>query len=213
MSLKTSMALLFAATGLLLTNAALAHPEHENDSLKMDVYVHQSGTQVEALVRTPLSMFRNVGLPLRGPGYVDTAAFYEIDPHATGDATYAERAANAVNKAFSISVDDRDLTLETRQVRVTPPDDSSFEAFETALETISVEADPRRDIDQNNGYIDTLLEGALPEPDVELSIKPLLAIYGEALTFSVHYLRNGESVRAFDLHGGSAGTPLNQPLN
>lgn len=210
MSLKAHMTLV-AVTGLLLTNTALAHPEHEHDGLTMNFYVHQNGAQVEALVRTPLTMFQNVGLPLHGPNYVDTTAFYEIDPHAEGDATYAERAANAVNKAFTISFDDRELVLETREVRVAPPHDTSFDSFETAAEKITLEAEPHQNIDQNHGYIDTLLAGELPEPDAELSITPLLAIYGHHLTISVHYLHNGESVRAFHIHGDSRNTPLDEP--
>lgn len=198
--------------GFLLETPALAHPEHVRDRYEIKVFFRQKASEVEVLVRTPLYMFQNFGLPIRGAGYIDLDAFDRVDPHAEGDATYAERAANAVNKAFTIYANGNPVSLTTQAIRVAAPDDSSFENYKTARQKVQSGDKPPDPVKYDDGYIDTLFETELLKDNVDLYFQPGLPGYGEKLTMQVHYIGDGETERVFSLHGDGNRTLVSRDI-
>lgn len=198
--------------GFLLETPALAHPEHVRDRFEIKVFFHQKATEVEVLVRTPLYMFRNFGLPIRGRGYIDLDAFDRVDPYAEGDATYAERAANAVNKAFTIYANGNPISLATQAIRVAAPDDSSFENYKTARHNVQSGEKTREPVKYDDGYIDTLFEKEILNENVDLHFQPNLPSYGEKLTIEVHYIGDNGKERVYSLHGDGRRTLVSHDI-
>ena len=92
-----ALAALFAATGVV------AHPDHREGDLFIDVLVGQEADRVDVHMSTPLDLLSGVGLPLAGASYGDAIAFREPDPIVGVGRTHEERAVAAVERRSASS--------------------------------------------------------------------------------------------------------------
>lgn len=204
---------MLVAVLLLSGNAARAHPEHLPETINVNVYVNQRRGQVELLVRTPLFLFTDIGLPLRGPGYVDIRAFQRVDPYAGDGATYAERAANAVAKVMTLYAGGRAIDLGTRSVQLAEHTNAAFADFGSAKDhVLSGLPNPGKNIDHRHGFVDVYFVTDLPKDTVQLDFEPSVGLaLGERMSFHVDYGRRGVMVGALEINGDESRVSLLPP--
>ena len=147
---------IFAATGVL------AHPDHREGDLFIDVLVSRGTDRVDVLMRTPLDLLSGVGLPLIGASYVDVIAFREPDTIVGDGRTYEERAVSAVRSAFRLEQDGVAVPLLVHSARLAPGDGSASDAFDATRMTAEGEpADPKPLIDARHGFLVVHFTGAV----------------------------------------------------
>jgi len=172
------LALIALASVLALgATAARAHLEDMPEALRMTVHVHRDGAELGVLVRTPLLLLTNVGLPLRGEDSVDVDAFYADDPIVPGDATYAERASRAVLRALRLTAGGAVVELEADAVALVTADDeapATFAAGRRRVRARSSATDTGADIRHHHGYLDVLASATLPADGGGLTLTPVV---------------------------------------
>ena len=192
----------FCALALLVRAApAGAHPEHMPEHFDIDLLVQRDGGRLELLVRTPLFLFQNVGLPLRGHATVDATALHTNDPHADGDATYAERAANAVAEAIALYAGGERVTLTAHDVQLAQHSNRAFDSYATARAHVTGEP-PAADVqvDRNRGYLDVRFTGSA-EAGAPLAFAPRIApAIRDSTTFRVG-VRGADGLRRMTVPG------------
>lgn len=191
-------ALMAALALAVLAGTARAHDVPN----RMDVhaFLKQDGRQVEMVARVPLALLLNVGLPKRGPGYI------EID----GVQPDLERAAAAVSKALRLYADDALVDLRVRGVQLAQPSNRAFESFESARSHVNQPLPPpSENIFWNQGYFDVAFGGTLVAPDADLAIEPWIApgLSGRISLF-LRYITEG-TVTAYRLDGARERLYLN----
>ncbi|PWG65838.1 hypothetical protein [Sediminicurvatus halobius] len=187
-------------------SAVDAHPEHLPEHFVIDVHVRLAGEQVEVLVRTPLFLFANVGLPLRGEGHVDIRAFHSVDPHVEGDLTYAQRAANAVESAIRLSSAGELIELTTHDVRLSREENTAFGSYEQARTQVGA-GRQTREVHHSRGFVDVRFVGWREHEDA-LAFTPTIspALAGRT-TFRVT-VNGGGRVRTHEIAGDGAAVRL-----
>lgn len=196
------IAVVAALTGA--SGGARAHMEDMPETLRMTVHVQRHGSTLEVLIRTPLILLTNVGLPLRGAHDVDAVAFHEDDPIVPGDATYAERASRAVLRAIRIAAGSTPLRLEAQRVALAPEEDATFTT--TIDDGAASAASTRTAVHHHRGYLDVLAHAPLPARSGELALTPIVGpALAERLVLEVHE-RIGASAMQTHVIDGARGT-------
>jgi len=205
------IAVVLASTGA--SGVARAHMENMPETLRMTVHVQRHGATLEVLIRTPLILLTNVGLPLRGDHDVDAVAFYEDDPHVPGDATYAERASQAVLRAIRIDAGSTRLPLEAERVRLAPEDDAAFTTIDGGAEPASSSASAAwtgPPVHHHRGYLDILAHASLPARTGELALTPVVGpALAERLVLEVRERIGASEVRTHVLDDARGTLRLN----
>ena len=201
------IAVVLASTGA--SGVARAHMEDMPETLRMTVHVQRHGATLEVLIRTPLILLTNVGLPLRGDHDVDAVAFYEDDPHVPGDATYAERASQAVLRAIRIDAGSTPLPLEAQRVALAPEDDAAFTIVGEGAEPASA-AWTATPVHHHRGYLDILAHAPLPAQTGELALTPVVGpALAERLVLEVRERIGASEVRTHVLDDARGTLRLN----
>lgn len=150
------------------------HQEERPQSLEMTIYsrVQAGGDQLELLVRTPLYLLTSVGLPLRGEHQVDARALDREDPHAPGDATYAERASAAILKAIGITSGREPVRFSRTDLILSPRGNAAFAEYAAAKQHVRRGlAGSDNGVELHNGYLDLRAVAELPESAGPLRFK------------------------------------------
>jgi len=182
---------------------ARAHLEDMPNELRMTIHVQRHGAVVEALIRTPLVLLSNVGLPLYGEHSVDAVAFYEDDPHVAGEASYAERASRAVLHAIRITANSAPLSFEVQRV-VLAPEGRNVLATADSEPSSSVKGDPQGAIHHHRGYLDILAHAQDPRQATSLALTPMLGpALAERVVLEVKEAIGDKGIQTHVLHPAS----------
>jgi hypothetical protein len=176
---------------------ALCRPAPAHDlpgEMLITGYVKPAGERLALLLRIPLALFEGVGLPKRGPGYLDLANIEEG----------LDRSALAVARAFVLHEDGERIAPERALVRVAQPSDQSFASFEQARAHILGPPLPdETNVFWNQGNLDFYLDYAIASPDSSfaLDIRAAPGLAG-LLKLRIEFLPPHGAPRSFDVHGG-----------
>jgi hypothetical protein len=165
---------LVLAVLLNLPGQAHGHQEERPQSLEMTIYsrVQAGGDRLELLVRTPLFLLTNVGLPLKGEHQVDPRALDREDPHAPGDATYAERASAAILKAIGITSGREPVRFSRTDLILSARGNAAFAEYADAKQHVRRGLAGSDDgVDLHHGYLDLRAIADLPESRGPLRFK------------------------------------------
>lgn len=177
---------------LLIVPPALAH-DIPNQIL-LHAFVKPESGRLHFLVRIPLIMLASIGLPKRGPGYLDLP---RIDDGL-------ETAAAATAKEIHLFENGTRLTPARARTRISQPSDRSFESYAEALAQIEGPKLPEEtNVFWNQGYFDAHLEYPIrsERSDFSLDIRLFPGLSGRVKTI-VRYMTPDGSTRAYQVHGG-----------
>lgn len=187
-----------AMLGVSLALALAAAPARGHDvpgEMRVHAFAKVEGERLHVLVRLPLALLLNLGLPKRGPGYLDLARAEEG----------LARAVVATSRDLEFLEGGRRLPLASGRGRVSPPSDRSFETWETARALLAGPPLPESaDVFWNQGYFDAWLEYELRSP------RPALAVdfhvtpgMGDRLKLDLRQLSPDGAVRAYEVPTGA----------
>jgi hypothetical protein len=150
--------------------------------------------RLRLLVRMPLDLLVGVGLPKRGPGYLDLA---RIDDRL-------KQAAAAAGRQIELREDGILLVPTTRQVRVSLLSDRSFGSYASAAAHLRGPRLPdSTDLFWNQGFFDAEFEygmrSSAPNLSIHVNVAPEL---GRRLRLQLELLPANEPARSFALIGG-----------
>lgn len=179
----------------LLPKAATAHDIPAQ--VTMHGFVKPEGERLHVIVRIPLILLLNMGMPKWGPGYLDLA---RIDDKLA-------KTAEVVAREFVFFEDSVQLMPEgLAATRISEPSDPSFETFETARRNVlgpPLPVDTR--VFWNQGYFDAYLRYPIRSEDSGFSIEMRLSPgLGDRLKMVLRYITAAGTTRAFDFHAGAA---------
>jgi len=183
-------AALLIALAIAVPSVLSAH-EIPNDAL-IQSFVKASGQQLTLLVRVPLIAMRDMTWRYKDQDVLDL-----------------ERSAQALRDATTLWVGDDVSIFENGKklgpqtmvaVRATPPDDRSFESFDSALSLLSV---PQRDVNVSvpTGYLDILFTYPIESAGSRFSIEPRWGRLGQRSVTTVRLMLPNDTVRAFEFRG------------
>ncbi len=116
---------------------------------RLHAFVRADGDRLHVLLRMPLAMLMNAGLPKQGPGYI---ALNHVDEGIA-------RAVRSIDAEMRWSEDGRPLTLADSTSRISLPSDTSFGSYESARALIHGPRLPETSyVFWNQGYLDMHLE-------------------------------------------------------
>jgi hypothetical protein len=194
MSKHTRVAVCLAALlGLsLLSNPAPAH-DIPNEII-VQSFVKPESDRLPFLVRIPLVMLQSMGLPKRGPGYLDLARI--------GDGL--NKAAQAVTRDIQLYEDGTRLTPGRVQTRVSQPSERLFETFEQARTHITGPKLPEStNVFWNQGFFDAYLSYPIRSDRSEFSLDMQMApALSGRLKMTVRFMPPEGFTRAYEIHGG-----------
>lgn len=162
----------------------------------MHGFVKPDGERLHVIVRIPLIMLLNMGLPKWGPGYLDLARIDEK----------LGKTAEVVAREFLFIEDGVQLTPEgLAETRISEPSDPSFETFETARKNILGPPLPEETkVFWNQGYFDAYLRYPIRSEQSGFSIDMRLSPgLGDRLKMILRYITPEGSTRAFNFHAGA----------
>lgn len=163
---RLRMARMLAAAAVAAALAPAAGAHDVPDRMDVHAFLKQDGRQVELVVRTPLALLQSIGLPKRGPGYLDLA---RVEPHLA-------RAASAVAAALPLYADGERVRLRRTGTQLARPANGAFAAFASAKSHVQGPLPPAStNIFWNQGYFDVAFAGTLPAADAALAIEPAIA--------------------------------------
>ena len=165
--------LLALALTLVLPRYIYGHQEERPENLQMTVFarLQGGGERMEILVRTPLYLLINVGLPLQAEHQVDSEAFSREDPHVAGDATYAQRASAAVLKAIEVSYGGAPIRFSANSLTLSSSGNAAFSRYETAITHVrrGLEGSDNS-VGMHRGYLDLRAIADLPARQGDLRL-------------------------------------------
>jgi HupE / UreJ protein len=184
---------LLAATLLpALIPAARAHDIP--DEILLRGYVKPEAQQLHFLVRVPLAYLHSIGLPKRGPGYLDLAG---IDEELT-------QAAVAVARELVLHENGVRLRPDRAEMRISQPSEDAFGSFEEARAHIAGPKLPEStNVFWNQGYFDAHLKYPIASADSEFAIDMATgAGLSGRLKLFVDFLPPDGPARTYEVHGG-----------
>jgi hypothetical protein len=163
--LHATLALLLVV-GLL--GPAVAHDLP--DELEITVLIEPGEGRVAAAYRVPLALLEGIGLPKRGPGYLDLGALDEP----------LERAAAALVREIALFADGQELVPDRVASRISLPSEDAFGSLAGAREhVLGPPLPPTTNVFWNQGYFDAYAEfpvpGAAPSYALDIRVAPGLA--------------------------------------
>lgn len=164
------------------------------DEIILRAFVKPAGERLHFLVRIPLSMLLNIGLPKRGPGYLDLAHIDES----------LERAAAATAREVALYEDGTLLVSDAARARISQPSEDAFGSYAEAAAHIAGPPLPvTTNVFWNQGYFDVHLTYpiASDEASFALDMQAGAALSNRTKLF-VRFLPPGGAVRAYEVHGG-----------
>ena len=152
------------------------------------------------VVRVPLSLLSTLGLPKRGPGYLDLA---RIDDSLM-------KAAALAGRQIELFEDSTPLVPTTREARIAVLSDRSFQSYDTALAHLRGPRLPiETDLFWNQGFFDAEIEypvrSSRPDLWIRVNVAPEL---GHRIKLRLEFLPASGPARFYELPGGSGRIPL-----
>jgi hypothetical protein len=201
----TIRALLAAALACLATllgpSAALGHDVPVD--VTMVAFIKPAGDRVTMVVRLPAAAIASSSI-LFGGIVVPTGADGSID--MTRAKAPLLDAAGIVADLLPVYEGDRRLPLLTvRGVRLSPPDDRSFAAYDLALAR-ATGAGPATDagLGPGQGFFDAALEYRVDSDRSEFSLEPNVTALAQRVLVALRFLPAGsDGVRAYEVSGDS----------
>ena len=164
------------------------------DEIVLRAFVKPEGTRLDFLVRVPLSMLLNIGLPKRGPGYLDLA---RLDDGLS-------RAAAASARELVLYENGAQLAPASAKARISQPSEDVFGSYEEAVAHIAGPPLPETaNVFWNQGYFDLHLEYPITAEDSSFALDMLAgAALSERTKLFVQFLLPDGATRAYEVHGG-----------
>lgn len=189
------IALLLAGLGLALSFATGASRAHDvPNQILVQSFVRPAGERLHVLLRVPLAMLENAGLPKRGPGYLDL-------PQVAGRLDEVTRALAA---RFVLMADGRDLVPETVAARISQLSERVFESYEQAYAHVTGPPLPAAtNVFWNQGYLDAHLVYPIASERAQFALDMRLGGLAPLVTLVVRFLPPGGEVRAYQIHAGA----------
>jgi hypothetical protein len=192
-SLRALTAVVLAvAVGALLPAPAAGHDVP--DQIILRAFVKPEGERLHFLVRVPLSMLLNIGLPKRGPGYLDLALVDEG----------LQRAAAAAAREMVLHENGTPLVPVAAASRISRPSEDAFGSFEEAAAHIAGPPLPETaNVFWNQGYFDLHLQYPIADEGSRfaLDMRAGAALASRTKLF-VDFLPPDGPGRTFEVHGG-----------
>ena len=185
---------------LLALSAALAfapRPAAAHDvpaDVVVQAFLKPEGQRLRLLVRAPMGALRDVGLPTRGPVYLDLALV---------DTSLREAAKLWIADEIELYEDDARLPApQIVAARVSLPSDGSFGSYEEALAHVTGPPLPAdTELYWSQGMLDVLFDYPIRSQGSRFSIHPGLGRLGVRVVTALRFLPPGGAVRAFELSG------------
>jgi hypothetical protein len=158
------------------------------------VFVRPEGDRLRVAVRAPLEAMRDVGFPLRGPGYLDLDAA----------APALEDAARRWIVGSLVVFEDGSPVGPPRlaAVRVTLPSDRSFGSYDDALRHLAAPPLPAEtDLIWQQALLDVLLEYPIRSARSQFAIEPGFARLGVRTTTVLRFQAPEKPERAYQYDG------------
>lgn len=162
--------------------------------VRLNIFFKPSGNKLEVLVRAPMSALREVDFPRHGPGYL-----------VVSKADAALRNAAKLWLIDNLDIFENGARLPAPRIthaRVSLPSDTSFTAYESALENLKRPplAD-NLDLYWNQQLLDVLLEYPIASDQSQFAIHPRVDRLGLNVSTALRFLPPGTETRAFEFHG------------
>ncbi len=191
---KVALALAVVIGLVLLPKAVAAHDIPAQ--VILHGFVKPDGDRLHVIIRIPLILLLNMGLPKWGEGYLDLGRMDDK----------LRKTAEVVAREFLFLEDGVQLAPEgTAATRISQPSDPSFESFETARDNIlgpPLPQDAR--VFWNQGYFDAYLQYPIRSEDSGFSIDMRLSPgLGDRLKMVLRYITPEGTTRAFEFHAGT----------
>lgn len=191
----TRFSLSGVALALILGLASGSASAHDiPNEILVQTFVKPEAARLHVLVRLPLVMLERIGLPKRGPGYLDLAA---IDAGL-------RRAAAALMGELELYEGGTRLTPSLVATRVSQPSERAFSSFGRALAHVTGPKLPETTgVFWNQGFFDAYLVYPIGSERAAFSIDLRMAPgLGRRLKASVRFLTPEGATRAYLIHGG-----------
>ena len=171
-------------------------------AISMHAFVKPEADRLHLLVRVPLELLVNLGLPRREAGYLDLRRIDEP----------LKRAAAATAKEFEIREDGNRLAHVRSTQRITPPSDRSFEIYAQALALIHEPPLPATfGVLWNRGYFDVHLEYPIASDRSDfVLVNHTVRALGDKLVVDVRFLPPGGEERVYLLTGSTSAAALDR---
>ncbi len=187
--LKRVIGFVFAACAL-----AAAHAHDIPADVRLNIFFKPAGNTLAVLVRAPMSALREVDYPKRGPGYLEVSK-----------ADAALRHAAKLWLIDTLDIYENDTRLPAPrivQTRVALPSDTSFTAYESALQTLhSPPLADSLDLYWNQQFLDVLLEYPIQSDRSDFAVRARVDRLGLKVATALRFLPPGVETRAFEFHG------------
>ena len=194
-ALPLTRRLLVAALVALMTalGSSRAGAHELANQIVVQAFLKVSEDRSELIARVPLILLQGVGLPTRGPGFIDFEA-------VSGE---FDRAAVALADQLRLTVDGETIRPEEFGYRVSLPTERTFETFEAARRhVLGPDLPVSSDVMWNQGFFDVYFEYPPFPDDAEPTVDVALgAGYGELLQLVLRYLPRDGTAIAFRVHG------------
>ncbi len=190
--MRTCLGPLLALTLSIGLGAAAAH-DIPNE-IVVQSFIKPEAGRLHVLVRLPLFMLERVGLPKRGPGYLDLG---RIDDGMA-------RAAMALAGEFALYEEATRITAGSVATRISQPSERVFGSFEQALAHVTGPKLPEStNVFWNQGFFDAYLIYSIDSERAAFSLDLGMAQgLGQRLKAVIRFLTPGGATRAYDIHGG-----------
>jgi len=179
---------------LALCAAAPARAHDVPNDVRVQAFLHPSGSQLLLLARVPLAAMQDVDFPRRDPGYIDL-------PRADA----ALRTAATLWLTDNITMVEDGVRLAAPQVltvRVSLPSDPWFGSWDEAVAQLDGPKLPGdTNLYWNQGMLDVRIAYPIHSDQGEFAIDPKLGRLGLQTLVALRFLPAGGAERAFELHG------------
>ena len=185
---------------LAFARTAAANGTDLPQEIVLQGFVKLENGRAQALLRVPLILLSNLGLPKRGPGYLDLAI---IEPRL-------RQAAALISRQVELSSGGATLAPVTRETQLALPFDRSFASYSAALAHLQGPPLPANtDLFATQGYFDVHFEYALPADAtnlwIRLNVSPELA---QRIKLRLEYLVADAPARTYQISGDLGWIPL-----
>ncbi len=187
---------LAATLALMAFGLGFRAPAAQAHEIPARVMVHSffrpEGKVLRVLVRAPLEAMRDVEFPLRFPGYIDLGR---------ADSTLREAARLWIAGSLTVLEEGRELAgPEIAAVRISLPNDRSFESWDEAIESLRGPPLPATtELVWQQALLDVMLEYSIDSDGSEFAIRTGFNRLGRETRTVVRYQAPGGTERAFEL--------------
>lgn len=183
------------ALALILGLGSASASAHDiPNEIVVQAFVKPEAGRLHVLVRLPLVMLERIGLPKRGPGYLDLAAIDEG----------LRRAAAALEDELELYEGATRLTASLVATRISQPSERAFASFGQALARVTGPKLPETtEVFWNQGFFDAYLVYPIGSERAAFALDLRMAPgLGRRLKASIRFVTPAGATRAYDIHGG-----------